>query len=63
MVVETIGLGMLASFFLTETVGLAAGGMAKETEDFDEVEFYTPKELRDMLDTASGKPWRRSRNR
>jgi poly-gamma-glutamate biosynthesis protein PgsC/CapC len=27
MVVETIGLGMLASFFLTETVGLAAGGI------------------------------------
>jgi poly-gamma-glutamate biosynthesis protein PgsC/CapC len=27
LVVETIGLGMLASFFLTETVGLAAGGI------------------------------------
>jgi poly-gamma-glutamate biosynthesis protein PgsC/CapC len=27
MIVETIGLGMLASFFLTETVGLAAGGI------------------------------------
>ena len=27
MLVETIGLGMLASFFLTETVGLAAGGI------------------------------------
>lgn len=27
MVIETIGLGMLASFFLTETVGLAAGGI------------------------------------
>jgi poly-gamma-glutamate biosynthesis protein PgsC/CapC len=27
MVVETIGLGMLVSFFLTETVGLAAGGI------------------------------------
>jgi len=27
VVVETIGLGMLASFFLTETVGLAAGGI------------------------------------
>jgi len=27
MVVETIGLGMLASFFLTETIGLAAGGI------------------------------------
>jgi len=27
MVVETIGLGMLASFLLTETVGLAAGGI------------------------------------
>lgn len=27
MVVETIGLGMLASFFLAETVGLAAGGI------------------------------------
>jgi gamma-polyglutamate biosynthesis protein CapC len=25
--VETIGLGMIASFFLTETVGLAAGGI------------------------------------
>ncbi len=27
MIIETIGLGMLASFFLTETVGLAAGGI------------------------------------
>lgn len=27
MLVETIGLGMLASFFMTETVGLAAGGI------------------------------------
>lgn len=27
MIVETIGLGMLISFFLTETVGLAAGGI------------------------------------
>jgi len=27
MIVETIGLGMVASFFLTETVGLAAGGI------------------------------------
>lgn len=27
MVVETIGIGMLASFFLTETVGMAAGGI------------------------------------
>jgi integrase len=34
---------------------LAADGMAKEKEDFGEVEFYTPKELRAMLDTASGK--------
>ena len=33
---------------------LAADGMAKETEDFGEVEFYTPKELRAMLDAASG---------
>ncbi|MBM3323771.1 poly-gamma-glutamate biosynthesis protein PgsC [candidate division WOR-3 bacterium] len=27
MVIETIGLGMLASFFLTETIGVAAGGI------------------------------------
>ncbi|MFO7676075.1 MAG: poly-gamma-glutamate biosynthesis protein PgsC [bacterium] len=27
MVIETIGIGMLASFFLTETVGMAAGGI------------------------------------
>ncbi|MGB9741679.1 MAG: poly-gamma-glutamate biosynthesis protein PgsC [candidate division WOR-3 bacterium] len=27
MIIETIGLGMLISFFLTETVGLAAGGI------------------------------------
>ncbi|MCX7785621.1 MAG: poly-gamma-glutamate biosynthesis protein PgsC [candidate division WOR-3 bacterium] len=27
MVIETIGLGMLASLFLTETIGLAAGGI------------------------------------
>ncbi|NPV13426.1 poly-gamma-glutamate biosynthesis protein PgsC [candidate division WOR-3 bacterium] len=27
MIIETIGLGMLLSFFLTETVGLAAGGI------------------------------------
>lgn len=27
MIVETIGLGMLISFFLTETIGLAAGGI------------------------------------
>lgn len=27
MVIETIGLGMVASFVLTETVGLAAGGI------------------------------------
>ncbi len=27
MIVETIGLGMLASLFLTETIGLAAGGI------------------------------------
>jgi poly-gamma-glutamate biosynthesis protein PgsC/CapC len=27
MTIETIGLGMVASFFLTETVGLAAGGI------------------------------------
>ncbi|UCG41958.1 MAG: poly-gamma-glutamate biosynthesis protein PgsC [candidate division WOR-3 bacterium] len=27
MVIETIGIGMLASFFLVETVGLAAGGI------------------------------------
>ncbi len=27
MIVETIGLGMFISFFLTETVGLAAGGI------------------------------------
>lgn len=27
MIIETIGLGMVASFFLTETVGLAAGGI------------------------------------
>ncbi|MEO0081312.1 MAG: poly-gamma-glutamate biosynthesis protein PgsC [candidate division WOR-3 bacterium] len=27
MLVETIGLGMLASFLMTETVGLAAGGI------------------------------------
>ncbi len=33
---------------------LAADGMAKEKEDFGEVEFYTPKELRALLDTASG---------
>ena len=33
---------------------LAADGRAKETDDFGEVEFYTPKELRAMLDTASG---------
>ena len=33
---------------------LAAGGMAKETEDFGDVEFYTPKELRALLGTASG---------
>jgi integrase len=32
---------------------LAADGMAKEKEDFGEVEFYTPKELRMLLDTAS----------
>jgi integrase len=34
---------------------LTADGMAKETEDFGEVEFYTPKELRAMLETASAK--------
>jgi integrase len=33
---------------------LAADGMAKEQEDFGEIEFYTPKELRAMLDTAGG---------
>ena len=33
---------------------LAADGRAKEKEDFGEVEFYTPKELRALLDTASG---------
>ncbi len=27
LVIETIGIGMLASFFLVETVGLAAGGI------------------------------------
>ncbi len=27
MIIETIGLGMLASLFLTETIGLAAGGI------------------------------------
>jgi poly-gamma-glutamate biosynthesis protein PgsC/CapC len=27
MLVETVGLGMVASYFLTETVGLAAGGI------------------------------------
>jgi len=27
LIIETIGLGMLLSFFLTETVGLAAGGI------------------------------------
>ncbi len=27
MIIETIGLGMLISFFLTETVGIAAGGI------------------------------------
>ena len=27
MVIESIGIGMLASFFMTETVGLAAGGI------------------------------------
>ena len=27
MTIETIGLGMIASFFLTETIGLAAGGI------------------------------------
>ncbi|MEO0079112.1 MAG: poly-gamma-glutamate biosynthesis protein PgsC [candidate division WOR-3 bacterium] len=27
MIIETIGLGMLASFFMTETLGLAAGGI------------------------------------
>ena len=32
---------------------LAADGMAKEKEDFGEVEFYTPQELRTLLDTAS----------
>jgi integrase len=34
---------------------LAADGMAKETEDFGEVEFYTPKELRSLLDGAGAK--------
>ena len=34
---------------------LTADGLAKETEDFGEVEFYTPKELRALLDTASAK--------
>jgi integrase len=34
---------------------LAADGMAKEKEDSGEVEFYTPKELRALLDTAGGK--------
>jgi len=32
---------------------LAADGMAKEKEDFGEVEFYTPKELSALLNTAS----------
>ena len=32
---------------------LIADGMAKEVEDFGDVEFYTPKELRILLDTAS----------
>ena len=32
---------------------LVADGMAKETEDFGEIEFHTPKELRMMLDCAS----------
>lgn len=27
MIIETIGLGMIASLFLTETIGLAAGGI------------------------------------
>jgi integrase len=34
---------------------LAADGMALEKVDFGEVEVYTPKELRDMLDIASTK--------
>ncbi len=34
---------------------LSADGLAKEKEDTGEVEFYTPKELRAMLDTASAK--------
>jgi len=32
---------------------LVADGMAKEIEDFGDIEFYTPKELRTMLDCAS----------
>jgi integrase len=34
---------------------LVADGMAKEVEDFGEVEIYSPKELRIMLDCASRK--------
>ena len=33
---------------------LAADGMAKETEDFGEIELYTPAELKTMLDMAKG---------
>jgi integrase len=32
---------------------LVADGMSKEIEDFGDIEFYTPKELRAMLDCAS----------
>jgi integrase len=32
---------------------LGAEGMAKEVEDFGDIEIYTPKELRDMLDHVS----------
>jgi integrase len=39
---------------------LAAEGMAKEVEDFGEVEIYSPKELRFMLDCASRKTEYRS---
>jgi integrase len=34
---------------------LAADGLAKEKQDSGEVEFYTPKELRALLDTAGAK--------